>query len=350
MLIYFVQWIIISALLSSKGRNRKLYIIIAGIIYVFFATFRDVTVNQGLDAYAYFKIFNNADVNLLSYLKISNVEFGYSIVSWIIKNIFGNYYIFLFMGHTFIFCAYTYFLNNMYMYKNRLVVAAICLDLFSAYYLFRNIMAVGFILIMLVQLSKKNYKFGMLNLFLAISVHYSAIIMIPVLVFSFLLDNKERMSKQKILFYTVLSMAGTIGSFSIIQSIFAFSGKYYVYQNAGEVPVGTLICTLFVLYFSYKRFRKLIEEHKNTRILIITASLTLIVFLLELQFSIMYRALLYFIPVLFILLTYLQEVYKKSNTRYIIKVFATVYLIYQIYVFFTDVVQYIGIPYVSIII
>lgn len=351
MLFYIIQWLVISFLIASRRKKyRNLNLFIAGLIYVFFAVYRDVTVDRTLDAYVYYNIFLRADLDFSAFLAVSNVEIGYSFLVWVIKHIFDSNLVVLLIGHSVVYISYVYFWEKVSIQKYRLlVVLLICLDFFSAYYIYRNIISVALALVMMVKLSEKKYKSAIVFLAFAISVHYSALIMCCVVVFNIILDKRETLSKSKIVFYTLAAVVSTVASLGFLERFMLESDKYSTYDNTGNLPVGTLICVIIVVLFSLVKLKVMIEKYPITRTLFLSLCLVFIIIPLEMQFAIMYRMLLFFLPVLYIMLMYLQDIYKGSMGYYFIRIFSAFYLGYQIYIFFTTVIQFIGVPYVSIL-
>ncbi|MCI9357583.1 MAG: hypothetical protein HFH59_08595 [Lachnospiraceae bacterium] len=352
---YIIEWIVLTLLIAPSKRHsngEKLRRYIGGLIYVFFAAFRDVTTDRGLDAYAYYTIFERAKLSFKNFLLVSNVELGYSFVAWIIKNIFNSYTIFLIFVHLFVYCAYIFFIDNIPLGKNRILLSAVlCLDLFSVYYLQRNIIAVGIALIMYVQLfrNKKKLKTIILMLTLAITFHYSAVILIPICCIEFLTDQKNKLSKHKIIIIEAMAIIFTIIGSSFLNSFMSGSSKYYVYQNIGSFAVATNIVAIFVAILYLKNFRLLNDSFPVTRVMgIILLSIFLII-PLQIQYSIMYRMILFFLPIMSVMIMYIVEIYRGTRWQYAFQLFMLTYYIYRIVSFFVKEAVYIGVPYKMVI-
>lgn len=356
MQIYFFVWLMISLLFFyfAKGKiNRdgsmtynKGIVMLIGLIYVIFASFREVKINTSLDAYNYYYAFIMADMPFGEYIRQSNFELGYTIITWLFRQVSEVYVIQLFTLHTAIYYMYIYFLKHIKWNRNGLFsIAAMFLGLFTSFYLFRMYLAIGMGLILIVMLAKKKYGKALLCIFGAILLHNSALILIPVYVFNFLFDRRKRIDKWKIVLFTSSTLIITYILSSFLAAFMSNSDKYLYYQNDGTSALGLWGCMGIILLLTFFKFNKIIQLSSLTKTLVISLCANLLVIPLQLQYGIMYRMNLFFIPITLILLVELQNVYKKSCLFLFIRLFSILYCIYRIYFFFTQELQYIGVPY-----
>lgn len=347
-LFYIIQWCVLVLCITpstKKGMYTKLRQLIGGCIYVFFAMVRDVTFNPRLDAYAYYNIYSLADMPLKKYLVFSNVEPGYSFLTWVFKNIFNSYVMLLLFIYLFIYCCYCYFLNNLPKQKGLLCVSAILgLDLFTAYYLQRNMLAVAMSLIMLIFLYNKKYLKAFLILVCSIMFHYSAIIFFPVFVFSYLRDN-SKLKKGSVNVLEMLSLIICFLGTKILSEIFLGNQKYSVYNNSGSLAIGTYLFSAITIVLFLKQKGKFQKELPFLNFLGMSFLGVIFVLPLQMMNSIMYRMLLFFLPLLIIMLNYCVKEYINTRRYYLYNSIFLIYCIYRIYTFFNQELVYIGMPY-----
>lgn len=345
---YFSIWIIVSLCMNPSLRTKN-YMryrqVVGGIIYVFFSAFRDIISNKYLDAYAYYVIFNSSKgITLLEYFKSSTVEPGYSLIAWLIGNTIGSYTFFLIIVHIFIYCSYCYFVNKLPVTKRSVLpVSIICLDLLSALYLQRNIIAVGFALIMFVKIYDHKFVSALGILLCATSVHFSAIILFPILIY-FWLSEKTGIAKSKIVLYELLLIVLLVLIEEPLFTIFSGSDKYSVYENTGSIAVVTNIFAGIIMIIFLKKLK--IMNKKGTFITTLGVSLfnVILIIPLQLQFSIMYRMILFFLPIMITVFFYTVKEYKGLN-YYLLNAIMLIYSGYRISSFFIEELNYIGIPY-----
>ena len=309
------------------------------------ATFRDVVYNQQLDAYAYYEIFNwSKDITLLEYFRVSTVEPGYSLIAWLIGNIIGSYTVFLAIVHIFIYCTHCYFINKLPMIKGTILpVSIICLELFSGFYLQRNIIAVSFALILWVKIYEHKYIAAIGVLMCAVLVHYSAIILFPVLIHIWL-SKKNGVKKYKIVLLEMLFIIFLVLFGRPFFNMFSENDKYYIYGNTGSVAIATDVFAIIIMMIFLQKIK--IMDKKKPFIVILGISLfsILLIIPLQLQFSIMYRMILFFLPAMITVFFYTVREYKGINYC-LLNGIMLLYSGYRIYTFFSEELSYIGIPY-----
>lgn len=354
MLTYFIVWLIVTLLicfsvkedvdaLKHTSKLNYVMICIAGTIFVLFASFRKIHVHT--DIYAYNVYFDAAENRTLStYLNSSIFEPGYTTLMWMFKQITSDFRIPLIFIYSIIYVLNINLLRyikwNRYKY---LCVSVISISMFTSLYLMRNYLSVGIGFVSLIMCYKKKYIKACLFAVLAILFHNAALILFPMVVFNYLFDKKDKIKKFSLLFFLILCVAGTILLSTVFERFISNSDKYFIYlQNRSGMAWGVYTCLIIVLLFSLMDISELTKISDFNKTLIVSVCANFIVIPLQAQFGIMYRMNLYFIPLHFILLMQLQELYyNKSRKYYIIRIFTIFYSIYKIYKFFTEEIQYI---------
>lgn len=354
MLTYFIVWLIVTLLICFsvkedinvlKHTSKLNYgmVFIAGTIFVTFASFRKIHVHT--DIYAYNVYFDTAQNKTLStYLNASIFEPGYTTVMWLFKQITSDFRMPLLFIYSVIFLLHINLLRYIKWNKYKfLCISIICISMFTSLYLMRNYLSVGIGFVSLIMCYKKKYIRACLFAVLAISFHNAALILLPMVVFNYLFGKKDKIKKIFLFFFVILCVIGTILLSTVFERFISNSDKYFVYlQNDSGMAWGVYICLAIVLIFSLLNMSDLIKASDFNKTLITSVCANFIVIPLQAQFAIMYRMNLYFIPLHFILLMELQELYyKKDRKYYIIRIFAILYSLYKIYKFFTVEIQYI---------
>ncbi len=342
---YVVEWIILvlllapSSLPACQNRIRRWA---GGFIYVFFAAFRNV-MTPGLDVYAFYNRFEKtAVIPLKTLLTNGESEPGYIFLAWLIKHITGSYVVFLAIIHLFVYCSLVYFIDNIPWKNHRyLLTGVLCINLFSVYYLQRNIMAVAFSMIMFVKLCQKKNKLAFFALILAILSHYSAVILIPAFCFIQIFNQKRNANRWKITTFSITAVCILV----LISPFIVLFGKYTVYQGRGGIAWATDFVAIFTMIFYLRNIHKLKANIPVANILGLSVFTILLIIPIQMQYNIMYRMLLYFQPIMAIMLMYITDVYKKTPWFYMFSLFSTMYYLYYIISFFAKETIYIGIPY-----
>lgn len=331
---------------KSEITITQISVIISAIIYVFFAVFRNVTINDTLDAYHYYVFFEKADMPLNEFISESIFELGYTCFTWLCRNIFKWYGIQLLIEYSFIYFAYTKLF--CYLKDCKYKFFALCIlgiNLFSAYYILRMYISIALGIFMLLYLEKKKYGRAFLFLVVSILFHNSALILSVVYLFEFILNRKEKFSKLKLIGLTMGSLVMVLIGINILKVFFERSEKYWVYANSGSVALGTCLCTAIVIIFSLYKQEELENTFPISRTMLIAIFVLILVIPLQLEISIMYRMLLFFTPLLCIMLIMLMHVYQGSRIYWILLAYSAFYFADQMISFFCNEIQYVGIPY-----
>lgn len=331
--------------LDAGGLHCRWQIVAAGVIYVMLALVRDVTKNSSYDIYAYYVHFQDASRSLPAFLKTSTFELGYTVFIWIIRQISQDFRLAMLLLYGGIYVMYAYFVRQIPWNRfGFLSVAALVATMFSGYYILRMYVSVGIALLAFVQVHRKHYVRTVLLALLAISFHNSALIIIPALGLV-LLFQITHMSVRTFLkmFAGVLALA-CIGSF-LIPIFMRNSPKYsfYVADNQGTVAWGIVAGTAVALLLGFWKYRELnaLSSFNGTLLLLLCSNLLVIP--LQLQFGIMYRMNMFFMPLQIVLLMQLQKVTLDIKTvwlRYMVCGFSAFYCVYRVLSMFLEEMIY----------
>ena len=109
--------------------------------------------------------------------------------------------------------------------------------------------------------------------------------------------------------------------------------------------MGNSFVAIFTMIFYLRNIHKLKANIPVANILGLSVFTILLIIPIQMQYNIMYRMLLYFQPIMAIMLMYITDVYKKTPWFYMFSLFSTMYYLYYIISFFAKETIYIGIPY-----
>lgn len=332
----------------------KIILLYIYIIFIFFSAFRIIEPGLGgIDAYGYKMFFLNSTTTLKESLLMQNYEPGYGIFIWGMRQLTDNYILVLLIVNSFIFLLFI----NFFKYVNRgkirfFSIYLLAMQLFMGFNIQRIMVAIFIGTLVYINIYKKKYIVSFCLILFALSIHISSIILIPVLLVNIIIDKKEQMDVKKLVF-----LVTSIFLFSIIIinmfSTFLTSGKYYVYSNNGGIAVGFYSFSTVLFLLSIKKYKQLIELNPFNKTLITSLPISIVVLPLQMKYSILYRLLLFFIPIQVALLPDLFKVYrvkKNKNISYLmINIFLILYILDQILVFFSQYIYEVGLPYGNVL-
>lgn len=340
---------------NFKKNNRystiSLFLLsISCIVFVMFSSFRRIEYGYGgRDAITYKNYFLSVNTNFVEALKIQNYEWGYSILVWIGRMITNNYSFFLLFIYSFMFIGVALFLklgtwNKYYIFTIALMISL----LLNSFNINRVILAVTIGLIVYKSLCEKKILRSFLLTILAISIHVSSVILLPCILLVILLKKQVKFNwKINLLLVFLFSMI-TIGTFKIFFGLIA-SSKYGIYDQSSSIAWPTYIVIFIVFLLSVAKYKSMIELNSNNEVFIKILPMGLMVAPLQMEFPILYRMLLFFLPIVYILVPSLIKVYQmKRINQFIypcIQFLLCFYLIIRLYVFFTIEIYSSGIPY-----
>lgn len=338
---------------------RFMLIILAYIIYIVFSIFRKIEFSGefnigGTDAAGYADYFAGAVAPYLEYIKITPMEKGFTTINWILRQFTSSYIFNLLFWHTLTFVLTIKFFQYLKFDKYSIFAGLLILtNLISQFNTLRMSIGIAIGLIVLINLGKKKWLKALTLIIIAITIHNSGVILIPVWIVCLLIDKWNQFPIRKLVIYIGLGIIVSIFAIKIVTIIFASSPKYEFYLGEkSSVAWGTDIAVFAIFVLSILKYREMIEINPFNKILILTLPVCLICIPLQYEISIIYRMTMYFMPVLFALIPSLFKCYSKvrySVSSIGIKVVLYGYMVFRTYSFFIEEGKYIGLPYVSIL-
>lgn len=356
MIIYLAVWGIITFLLyiaDSKiflvsSSVRKTLPIVAGTIYICFAVFRDTTSNPNLDIYYYNIYYNNADMPLTAYLASSTLEAGYTLLEWIIYQIFGDFKVLLLFAHILVYTSTLKLIKEVKLTSYTFVwIACLTLDLFTSFYLVRNSIAISIGIFVFFHLKKKKYIKAILLSLLAITIHNASLILLYLCVLVYLFNKRKMISKRKLFFFGCITVSSGFILAPFLTRYFASNEKYFVYANSGAIGIRFYLTAFIIWMLALTRINKVRTDKTLYKTALIWLTGVLILLPFQLVASIVYRMTLYFQPIIYYLMIKLLDSYKTGQLQFwISRALGLLTLGISLYTFITNTIGYIGNPYI----
>lgn len=338
---------------GTKNRGRYKFVILAGICYVFVAAFRDLT-NTGVnDILGYYENFCQAECSFVEFWNKSPFEKGYTLYVWFMKHTVEYFWIYQLISYGFIFYAHAKFIINTRTKRNNyFAVGALLLGTLSAFYIFRIYLSISMFLLMLSDIKKNRWFRAALWIVAAISFHNSSIILLPVLWFNYVMNkkntilNRYNLNKKKLIFYVLVTVLIICIFMGFVKSFMSNSDRYDYYGNVGSFATGIDLSAFSVFLFALYRLKSMEKSSPIAKTLIISLSVVFLVIPLQLQYGIMYRMAIFFIPLICMGFCLLYKVYKKSVYYYMIKILSLSYFIHTYISFWTVEIENLGTQYI----
>lgn len=337
--------------------------ILSYLFYIIFSVFRSITPNTGgTDAWVYKSRFLNAsNYNLFGYIRSEGFEVGFSSITWFFRQLTSDYRLPLLFWHTLTFILVYKFIKRICIAKvtkaNFLVISIQMIVLFEQYNTLRQSVAISLGLYMLILLSDRKTVKAFFALMLSIFIHNSAFILLPVFII-FVIKEKIyfKNSKETILFFLLFTISISFISLPLLRIIILNSSKYRVYLNttSGNLPIPTLIITSIIFVLSFIFYKKLVRLNRLNSVLVYSLLVFFMAVIFQSFIPIMYRSMLYFIPVSYAIIPSLLSVLSKRKPRnnwihhfkFDTIVVLMLLLIYRIMYFYIFSIRHVGIPHV----
>ncbi|WP_170169110.1 EpsG family protein [Mesobacillus subterraneus] len=323
------------------------------LVFILFTVFRLIDEGYGgIDAMAYKLYFIGSEGTWIESLNFQNYEFGYATMIWLVRNFTDDYKVVLFLIYTALFLMLVkyakYMTRNISTLFSLFLLLALIINSFNTT---RVIIAVFIGLMVYILIYKEKYvKAVILSLF-ALSIHISSVILLPMIAISMML--RKKMSFTRLIIWVLLTTILAFISINVVETIIG-NGKYYVYINYKEgIALQTYLIIFIVFLLSVYKYRELIEINSFNKTLITILPLAFVIIPLQLKYSILYRMLLYFLPIVYTLIPSLLKAYSVRNFNSIyyapIKIGLITYLVLKIYIFINVELASAGLPYVNVL-
>lgn len=367
---YISVLVILSGLLTIARGNIKVYknnneivikkysiigiffLIISYSIFIWFSAFRVIDIGYGgIDALAYKKIFYNASGNIIESINNQFYEPGYAIIIWFARTLSDNYSFALIIIYSIMFLFLKNLIKEISWSKYTPISIFLLLTLWlSSFNTLRVILAIFIATSVFILLSKRKYKSALLLTIIVISIHVSSIILIPIIFIVFTIEKKSKLNLSKLISLLLIFILFFLLSINIIESLLKGTRyEAYFYNEEIMLAWGTYLISFITFIFSLIKYKELIQLNKFNKVLVIILPISLTLIIIQIYFPIAYRMVLFFLPILYLLIPDIIRTYKINSTKKLIylpiKLGLFSYLIYRIYIFLTLEINSVGIPY-----
>ncbi len=327
------KWALVYQNSTDKNESIQFKKIIILLSIIPFSFISGVRYYVGTD----WKMYRNVFLQIKNGRQFSSLYFerGYLLLNKIVGFFSGNYSVFFtviaFLTTTFWFIAIYYLSDNQR--------ASIFLWVLSQFYFFsfngmRQALAISLFYFGLLFLQKKKYVLYMIVIAGALTIHRSAIIMVPLLFFG---NIKMKFSR----YVEVLLGAFILGRFSIqIVNRYSFFEKYRMYLKVkNDFSVSDFIILLFVWFFALA-VKKRADANGNEKFNLFYNILfySLVLCTLTAYVPYMYRFLLYYKYITVLLIPEICKEYKYNRTSITVKV--VTYTLYGIQILYYALIMH----------
>lgn len=367
---YITVLVILSSLLTLARGNLKVYktdngimkkkysiigiffLFISYIIFILFSAFRVIDIGLGgIDALAYKNIFHNVSGNIIESLNYQFYEPGYATIIWFAKTLSDNYSFALTIIYSIMFLFLIRIIKEISWSKYTPISIFLLLTLWlSSFNTVRTILAIFIATSVYIFLSKREYKRALLLTIFAISIHVSSVILIPIIFIVYMIDKKSKFSILKLISMIIILTLIFLFSIAIIENLIEGTRyEAYLYNEVIILAWGTYLISFISFIFSLIKYKELIKLNQINKVLVIVLPISLSLIIVQINFPIAYRMVLFFIPILYIIIPDIIRSYKIKTTKdfiyFPIKIGLFLYLIYRLYIYFTLEIISVGIPY-----
>lgn len=344
-----------SGVLTEKYSTIGIILLVFSyIIFVSFSIFRKIDVGfGGTDAYEYKLKFLNANGNFLNSIAKQAYEPGYAFIIWFSRIISDDYRVALFLIYSIMFFLIVKFIKDISWSKYIPISIFLILTLWlNSFNTTRAILALFIGTFVYSLLIRKKYKMAMVTGLIATSIHTASLVLFLIIAVVIIIEKKRLFSRFK-LFITISGI-----SFIFLFSIKAFEvfikmmgyGVYLDWRD-GEMAFGTVIIAILSFIIGLTNFSRLYNINEYNKIWLVMLPVCIPIFILQLNFAILYRMLLFFLPIMYILIPdIIRSISIKSSRDFMklpIKILLFVYLTYRIYSFLFVELKHVGVPYIS---
>lgn len=306
LLMFVVSFVLFIRLRFNSGEKKRKpipYLVINTIfvlLFIFYFAFRliyskDGVIIGGVDAPVYKARFENATGNFIEALKMQEYEFGYGTFVYVVRLFTNNYVVFECIYYLITFTMIFYIIDNLHMKFNLvsliLIFVYIVMPLFDSMNIARNIFSFFISFCAVIKFSQ-NKKWSCLILsVIAISVHLSAVLLIPVYILYRLVKNDTQTKPNKLIYFIIFVSVLIVFFVGItVLEIILASTKYSAYfEGSTSFPFGLLIerFTAAGLYLFLAIKTK--EDIKLSKIGLILLVVGIDITLLQIRLPILYR-------------------------------------------------------------
>lgn len=356
MYIYFIAWLSISCFMAFSvkeniSKNLRGFCALTGyFVYILFAVFRKIDVGYGgTDAIAYYTFFMQASMPYISYITSMHPEFGFSSILWLLHRITNNYVVVLLVFHSFTYIVLLKFIRYISC-SNIIAVMLLNQILFTQFNTLRMSICIAIALYTLILLDKSKFLNALIWTILAISIHKSAAILLPMILANFYFRNKAITCMRFIVLMLIYSAVAFV-LYIMMENYFART-KYFIYLSSNHAyALGSYLFIVVMIMFSIMKYQWLTASNGINRVILISMVTLPVCFMYSYHVPIFYRVMLILLQFAYALFAIELKSFtlKRCSPLFLLFTLSTMYIysIIRMYRFFSTEVQYIGIPYVS---
>lgn len=297
----------------------ELYSLLLIIIVVLFCAFREIDYGVGgTDAYAYMMQFSQSIGTFSEQLiRFRGWEPLHAASLWIVRLFTDEYRVYLVIYYV----VMSFFLikyAKMVCLNKRWLLATFALMLFflNSFNTQRNIFAVFASFFILDKLLKKEHKKALVLILIIMGFHFSAAIWFVVFGATMVIRYFKGNIKIKLVGYVLVSSLLSIMALRMFPVI-VDNTRLSVYLNSeSSFSIPMFLAWFMVMVFFLIYYREMKNYSEDVILLSIIYISFLPMFIFQLQYAIMYRMMLYTLPVLYIVLSEYLDFFSKKYGNY----------------------------------
>lgn len=322
---------------DSQKSNRN-FLIFAGILLVLFFGCRNAGIDSGSDLNNYYRLFNRA-ITLDSYnmfSQTSTMETGYLLLNWLIARVIKWPQFIIFFQAAF---CIGVTLRFIYKYSEDVLLSVLGFISFGLmqFYLtgFRQSFAIAICLIALEFALKKKFIGFLISVLIAVSIHQTAIVFIPV--YWIVKIGLTKLNALVDLIAILVLSQGVARIISLGNEVFdkEYTGAFAGNSSGGLINILIGLAVLAVMFFQSERYKKSdnaekVIDNPNNHLngLFHMTAIGTGIYALRYQALVLERISLYFTPSLIILLPHIINTSFTEESKKILKPFFVVLMMF----------------------
>lgn len=322
------------------------------LIVVLFSAFRRIGVGiGGTDAMGYQLQFEGSTGTLWEQLiEFTGWEPLHAISLWIVRKFTSNYNVFLVLTYIILSFSLIKYAKMFELDKHYVLSTfALMLLFIDSYNIQRNTFAVFMSFYIIDAILHEKYKRATIITIVLTGFHFSAALYVLIVFAFWYIRYFQGNPRTKLLVYLVLS-SGVAVFASILAPVILGKTRLSNYSSGSNVSYAMIMAFLLIVIFQ-KLFQEDICKNRNLDILTILYIGFMPMFVFQLFYAIMYRMMLYSLPVLYILMAEYKRMLGKSKAKLAIPfiILFDIVLIVRMMGFFTKEMVDIG-DYMNILV
>lgn len=298
--------------------SKCIFILIVVTLALLFSMREFIFEDFGTDYYSYKEWYSNVTSETI--VKDSLKNLGYNILNYVVKCIFNNYYIFLFIcGIIINYCILKFIEKNCNTFSLPLLVY-ISLFYTNTFNITRQWIACAIFLYGFSYIKEKKFLKYFIVCVISFLFHSSAIFLI--LLYPILRNNQKLIKKELIILG--IGIITVINSSTLLQLILSSKyvvldqySKYINYANGVSNYVYPAICTTVLLLLNYIMAKKNVIEDEAEKIVYLC--IALVFSILSMKSIVFYRFCIYLLPALILTIPIVLESFKKKDRAIVLE-------------------------------